>query len=346
MSEMARKPYLSRERTRHGKYVWYFKKDGRRVRLPDVYGSDEFNRAYDLALAGLASIEKQKPGKARSGTFKWLVEQYMRSAAFAELAPSTRRHRGNMLKTILEDPKRADAPFTAITKAQIRMGMDRRATIPNAANNFLKTMAHLFKWAEEGDLVEVNPCVGVRKMRVKTDGFHTWTVEQVRQYREFHKLGTRARLAIDLLLFLHLRRSDVILVGRQHVSGSTISIRTQKTKTLVELALLPPLKASIEATKTGDLAFLVTESGKPFASGASFGNWFAKQVKAAGLPDTCRAHGLRKAGATIAAEEGASAHELMAMFGWSDLEMANHYTQKVARKDLAKRGGERLANKF
>lgn len=67
---------------------------------------------------------------------------------------------------------------------------------------------------------------------------------------------------------------------------------------------------------------------------------------AAGLPDTCRTHGLRKAGATIAAEEGASAHELMAMFGWSDLEMANHYTQKVARKDLAKRGAEWLANKF
>lgn len=346
MSDMARKPYLSRERTRHGKYVWYFKKDGRRIRMPDVYGSDEFNRAYDLALASLATIESPRRGKARSGTLKWLVEQYMRSAAFAELAPSTRRHRGNMLKTVLEDPKNADAPFAELTKAHIRKAMDKRASKPNAANNFLKTMAHLFKWAEEGDLVEVNPCAGVRKIKVRTDGFHAWTIDQVRQYRAFHALGTRARLAIDLLLFLGLRRGDVILVGRQHVSGATISIRTGKTNTLVELALLPPLKASIEATRTGDLAFLVTENGKPFASGASFGNWFAKQVKAAGLPDLCRAHGLRKAGATIAAEEGASAHELMAMFGWADLEMANHYTQQASRKDLARKSGERLANKF
>ncbi|MCJ8239277.1 hypothetical protein [Peteryoungia algae] len=85
--------------------------------------------------------------------------------------------------------------------------------------------------------------------------------------------------------------------------GRNSSLRTQKTKTLVELLIMRPLKASIDATKTGNVAILITESGKPLASGASFGNWVAKQVKEAGLPDTYRAHGLRKTGATIAAEE-------------------------------------------
>ncbi|MCZ4089310.1 hypothetical protein [Sinorhizobium psoraleae] len=44
--------------------------------------------------------------------------------------------------------------------------------------------------------------IGVSKVSVKSDGFHTWTVDQVEKYREHHKLGTKPRLAIDILLFL------------------------------------------------------------------------------------------------------------------------------------------------
>ncbi|WP_244464406.1 hypothetical protein V9J15_03900 [Candidatus Liberibacter africanus] len=47
-----RYPYLSHETTRHGKKVWYFKKDGKRIRLPNVYGTREFTEAYADALAG------------------------------------------------------------------------------------------------------------------------------------------------------------------------------------------------------------------------------------------------------------------------------------------------------
>lgn len=83
--------------------------------------------------------------------------------------------------------------------------MDKRAAAPNAANKLLKTFSHLFKWATEAGHIEVNPVIGVSKVSVKSDGFHTWTVEQVEQYRKHHKLGTRPRLAIDILLFLGLR---------------------------------------------------------------------------------------------------------------------------------------------
>ena len=43
-----------------------------------------------------------------------------------------------------------------------------------------------------------------------------------------------------------------------------------------------------------NLALLVTERGKPFTP-SGFGNWFAEQVRLAGLPQQCVAHGLRKA---------------------------------------------------
>jgi integrase len=344
MDDMPRKPYTSHERTRHGKLVWYFKRKGKRVRLPGLYGSDEFNAAYEKALTGSAATAEVP--RARSGSLKWLVTQYKASAAFAALSAGTRRARDNILKQVLSDPKTADAPFAAITKGHIKKGMDKRAATPHAANNFLKTMSHLFKWAVEAEHIEVNPVIGVSKTSVKSDGFHTWSVAEVEQYRAKHKLGTKPRLAIDILLFLGLRRGDAVVVGRQHVKDGVISLRTQKTKQWVYLPVFKQLLESIEATPTGDLAFLTTERGKPFSSGASFGNWFAKKCKEADLPDVCRAHGLRKAGATIAADEGATAHELMAMFGWSRLSMAEIYTKEADKKRLARGASERLSNRM
>jgi hypothetical protein len=44
------------------------------------------------------------------------------------------------------------------------------------------------------------------------------------------------------------------------------------------------------------------------------------------------AHGLRKA---RAADNGATAHELMAIFGWSDIKEAEIYTRAANRKRLA-----------
>jgi hypothetical protein len=49
----------------------------------------------------------------------------------------------------------------------------------------------------------------------------------------------------------------------------------------------------------------------------------------------CSTHGLRKAGATIAAERGATERQLMAIFGWSKAHMAAHYTKTADQKRLA-----------
>ncbi|MBP1845899.1 hypothetical protein J2046_004173 [Rhizobium petrolearium] len=79
MEHMPRKPFLSREKSRHGRLVWYFKRNGKRIRLPDEYGSAEFNAAYEKALTGSTISAPEEP-KSKTGSFKWLVGQYKRSA--------------------------------------------------------------------------------------------------------------------------------------------------------------------------------------------------------------------------------------------------------------------------
>jgi hypothetical protein len=93
---------------------------------------------------------------------------------------------------------------------------------------------------------------------------------------------------------------------------------------------LPVLAATIAASKAGDLTFLVTERGTPFVK-ESFGNWFRDACREAG----CQAQhtGSARRG-RLAAENGATVHQIMALFGWKTEKMALIYTRKADRKRL------------
>ena len=60
-------------------------------------------------------------------------------------------------------------------------------------------------------------------------------------------------------------------------------MRTEKTGTELFVPVLPVLQAVIDATKTGDLAFIAQANGRPMTK-ESFGNWFRDACKAAGVP--------------------------------------------------------------
>lgn len=96
---------------------------------------------------------------------------------------------------------------------------------------------------------------------------------------------------------------------------------------------LPALAKIVAVSPCGDLTFLVTDYGKPFTA-AGFGNWFRDRCNEAGLPQ-CSAHGLRKMGATRAAENGATEHQLMAIFDWKTPGQARIYTAQARRKKPA-----------
>jgi integrase len=68
--------------------------------------------------------------------------------------------------------------------------------------------------------------------------------------------------------------------------------------------------------------------------GHKFGNKFRDWCDQANLPH-CSAHGLRKAGATVAANNGATARQLMAIFGWDTIKQAEQYTRKADQRQLA-----------
>jgi hypothetical protein len=97
----------------------------------------------------------------------------------------------------------------------------------------------------------------------------------------------------------------------------------------------------IEASPCGLTHYFVTQYGKPFTDNG-FGNWFRDRCYEAGLSH-CTAYGLRKCGATIAAENGATVNQLMAIYDWSTPAQAKIYTDKADRKHIARtHGGTQL----
>ena len=102
---------------------------------------------------------------------------------------------------------------------------------------------------------------------------------------------------------------------------------------MLEIPIVPELERILAASPVGELTFLETAYGRAFTANG-FGGWFRKRCDEAGLPH-CSAHGLRKAGAAIAAERGATDRQLMALYGWTSSSQATVYTAAANRKILA-----------
>jgi len=62
------------------------------------------------------------------------------------------------------------------------------------------------------------------------------------------------------------------------------------------------------------------------------GMWFGDAIEAAGLPDACVMHGLRKTAARMLAEVGCPALEIMAVTGHKSLAEIERYTRAADQK--------------
>jgi integrase len=342
-------PYLYKDRDRHGNVRYYFRRNRKKTRIRARPGTLEFQTEYDALLEASTSSNITKAVETpKVGTYRWLCEQYLRSTDFNQLDPKTQHVRRQVLEHTWAEPIApganetfADFPVARMGTKAVRVLRDRKRGFPEAANVRVKAIRRLFRWALDDEVagVKSNPARDVSYLRGRQGGFHSWTIDEVERYEKCHPIGSTARLALALLLYTGQRRSDIVLFGRQHVRGGWLHFTQQKNRNrrpiTLELPVLPVLKRIIDASKTGDLTFLVNENGQPFTANG-FGNKMRDWCDEAGLPH-CTSHGLRKTGAAIAAENGATAHELMSIFGWLTLKEAERYTRAAEQKKIAAR---------
>jgi integrase len=315
---------------RHGKPRFYFRKAGfKKLPLPGLPWSPEFMAAYEQALAAQpvqVGIAHVKPGTLRA-----LAVSYFASPVFRTKKPGTQRiYRYIIDRLCLEHGDKRPA---LLHREHVIKLIAVHVEKPGMARAMHRSLRALMQHAVEIGMRADDPTRDVRAIPAKGDGYHSWTEAEIAQFEKQHPIGSRTRLAFALLLYSGQRRSDVVTMGRQHMTDGVLVIRQQKTGRTVWIPVHETLASIIAETPSGNLTFLVNEHGKPYTA-AGFGNWFRDQCRIAGL-NGCSAHGLRKAAARRLAEAGCSAHEIAAITGHATLKEVARYTEAVDRRKLA-----------
>jgi integrase len=319
---------------------YYFRRRGTKaIPLPGLPGSEEFMATYAAALASIPD-QQVETGANRTlpGTINALVVSYYKSDEWHALAADTQKTRRRIIERfrIQHGDKRI-----ALLKREHILKMLGAIVKPSAKRQWLKTIRGIMRFAVPA-MRKDDPTEGIPGIKLpKSKGHHTWTDDEIAQYRDYWPLGTQQRLVMEFALETASRRGEVVRLGPQHVKNARIRIERTHGSEDVDMLMSPQLQAACGAMPKAHLTYIVSAYGKP-RSKYGLGNDFAKWATEAGLPAYCRLHGLKKGGMRRLAEAGGTAHELMAISGHKTLTEVQRYTKDADRKKLADSGMAKL----
>lgn len=192
---MTELPYLRVDKDRHGNERIFVRRNGRNLRLRESPGTAGFQREYANALQQIANVDRIKKAaeakrpvlaSIKPRTLGWIAARYFGSGEFAGLDPVSQRRIRTIIESCLQaDFKGAsmrDCPVSMLTAAKIKSLRDAKMDKKGAANKRLQYLSAMFSWAVENGCLPGNPARDVKKLKYATDGFHTWTVEEVQQF--------------------------------------------------------------------------------------------------------------------------------------------------------------------
>ena len=210
-------------------------------------------------------------GRIKPGSVAAVVAEYLDSQQFfASKSAGTQR----MRRGILERFRAAygDRPLRYCHRSGSGAAY---AKPPYAARSWLVTLRSLCQFAVKRGWLRADPTANIKLRAIKSDGFHTWTEDEIAQFEAHHPIGTKPRLALALLLYTAQRRGDVVRMGRQHIRDGVLTVKQQKTGSTLVIPVHPELHAVLDATPGEHLTFLITATGKPYGgtnSASGFGS--------------------------------------------------------------------------
>lgn len=241
-------PNVTRFIDRHGHERWRWRKLGYpTVTLHGEPGSPQFMADMERARQSAPlAVGKHKVGP---GTFAALCVEYYQSAAWRALGPITQAtYRGELERF---RAKAGHVPIRLMRRQDVLRFMDEKAATPSAANNLLKVLRLVMRYALDRDQIAADPTYKVRKAKIQTDGFTAWPESAIAAYEARWPSGTRQRLALALLLHTGQRRGDVVRLGRQHIKDGRLRFKQSKTGNELSIAVTPELRAETRSGAEG-----------------------------------------------------------------------------------------------
>jgi site-specific recombinase XerD len=338
---------LHPETNRFGVTTWYYREGhGARTPMKDArgewmtFGTPAFCARYKSLIHGGGVAPRPVIERKDKNSIGWLIGEFRASLKWTELTAkqATLNSYNSILRHVEE--KFGSEAFLDVDASTIQNAHDEIARkTPAKARRFVSVMNVLFAWAKRHGHVEINPAVGIEKVKVKSQPHLTWSKDDRAKFCAYWAAGTRERLAYALLFGTGQRRSDVVLMGPKSLSPDRAVMNLTQVKTGARVSIpmsheWMDINAEIAAAHVvGVETFIVGRSGKPMSSD-DFGKWFSNAATKAGLPDHT-AHGLRRSAEVEAIYAGRSAGQLKSMFGHT-LEEADKYISDLNHEKVAR----------
>ncbi len=317
----------------------YLRRRGQKeIRLPGLPGSPEFMAGYHAAMKGdevAAVVAKVRNDKH---IIENAVARYIAEDLSKRLKDSSRKRQEATLRQFCAVDGVKGLPIKQMDQRYIQRVV-RQANTEGAGYTWFITVREFTKWAKVEGLIDVDPCVGLKITRPESDGHATWSETQIAQFEARWPLGTRERLLFALLLCTGQRCSDVLKLGPHSIVDGVFPIKQQKTGAEVWVPVLAELTKAIAACNVVGIhskTYLATKNGEPLDQ-RDLNKWFREACDAAGLPNTCVPHGLRKAFCRRLADAGRTPHEIAALSGHLTLKEVQRYTNAYDRRQAGKR---------
>lgn len=183
---------------------------------------------------------------------------------------------------------------------------------PNMANRVLSFLRIVFNYAVEWQLVEVNPCVGVRRFR-ETKRDRLITDDEFRAIRSAAK-HKATPIVMDLCHLTGQRIGDVLRIRNSDITADGIAFTQQKTGARLVVTMTPELQSVLDHARSVFPAdqraatLLYTRGFRPYSYKTIY-DAFCRAAEAAGIEDAAP-NDLRAKSLTAADLEGLSAQTL------------------------------------
>ncbi|MGE8129076.1 tyrosine-type recombinase/integrase [Methylobacterium sp. NPDC080182] len=340
-----RLPYIDHFMDRHGTVRYYFRRGrGKRVPLPGSPGTRDFISAYEAARDAQPEAEPEKH-RGEPGTMDRLVADYYESPEFKALKAPTKRAYRLAIDRLIRIEKIGHRKVRDMSRANVKLIMAKRADRPSAANDALKKLRILIRCAIDLGYRKDDPTLHIKKLQ--EGEHHTWSEEEIEAFEAHWPIGSQQRTAFALLIYTGQRVSDVARMSWADVSldGHRIRVTQDKTGTKLDLRLHEDLLAILAAWPRGPASILYTAHGNAFST-KGLGNKMADAIGAAGLPDECVTHGLRKAAARRLAEALCTPHEIASITGHRSLAEVERYTRAASNRTLNDSANSKLSSRL
>lgn len=304
-----------------GKYL-YFRKGKTLHRMPDDPASTAFAREY-------ARLRSGHEGTGGKRTVKALITRYTR-----DKLPSKAKNTQIVYRRAFRylEEKIGTYAVDTIRRSHIIDMQSANADKPATANRRLEAISLLLTYAVHLEWIQINPAIGVARLKSKRPKRQPWPVNLVKAARAAADPDTL--LLFELLLGTGQRINDVLAMQWAHLTPDGIAVTQAKTDTQLVIPLTARLASVIDTAPRRGLFIVSLPDGRPMSYQSAWKRLHALREEIGAL--AYDNHALRyTAAAEIASIPGMTLEHVRAITGHTSDQMARLYSFQSHQKARA-----------